>query len=293
MGGIVWLASYPKSGNTWMRFFLARLLNPGEEPFTDRVLHTIDQGLGIASARETFDEFAGLESSDLIPEDIDRLRPYVYRAIAAGRDTVYLKVHDAYLFTPENEPLFPLDATRAVIYIARNPVDVAVSLAFHSGITFDAAIDVMASESAVIGGKKGRLSGQLRQRVLSWSGHVGSWLDADIKCHLVRYEDMLQTPFETFRAVIHFLDLPADKQDVCATLDATRFERLREEEDRHGFREKNNAANRFFRDGRVGAWRDHLCAAQVEKILSRHWATMERLGYLGSELINPFASTIR
>lgn len=68
---IVWLASYPKSGNTWMRVFLTNYLRNADTPADINDL----EFMGIATARELFDMYAGFESSDLTHEEIDAARP--------------------------------------------------------------------------------------------------------------------------------------------------------------------------------------------------------------------------
>jgi len=96
--GIIWLASYPKSGNIWLWIFLTNLRRDGEEPVN---INELDGG-PIASARALFDEATGIESSDLTPEEIDRLRPGVYEQLATGaNETLFLKVHDAYTYTTD------------------------------------------------------------------------------------------------------------------------------------------------------------------------------------------------
>ncbi len=74
---IVWLASYPKSGNTWMRAFLSNYLADGDKPVD---INSLDTGGPIASARTIFDEAVGVEASDLTQDEIERYRPRVYRA---------------------------------------------------------------------------------------------------------------------------------------------------------------------------------------------------------------------
>jgi hypothetical protein len=283
MSSIVWLASYPKSGNTWLRIFLANLLGRGEFKLND-VLRSLDDGLGIASNRELFDEMAGLPSSELLPEEIDLLRPRVYDAIAAEyTEPLYLKVHDAWL-APGGEPLMPLEATRAAVYIVRNPLDVAVSFAFHRAANFDDTIAVMADPAFTFGRSPAGLPAQLHQRLLSWSGHVSSWLDAPgLKPHAMRYEDMVMRPFETFTAAVRFLKLADDEAAIRRAIDASRFDRLRDEEDQTGFVEKPRKAARFFREGQVGDWRSHLSPDQARRIIDDHRDVMRRLGYLDDD----------
>jgi hypothetical protein len=278
--GIVWLASYQRSGNTWLRIFLAHLLYGGGGELNLNEVSKMLADMPIASNRANFDEIAGIESSELSADDVDRLRPRVYEAIAAAATKVsYIKVHDAYLLTPAGEPLFSPQATRAAVYIVRNPLDVAVSFTFLAGhCNFDLTIAQMANPDRAVSAKSGTLPTQLRQRLSSWSGHVTSWIDAHgLKCHVMRYEDMIRDPVATFTAVVRFLELPHSEAAIGAAID-----NLRQAEARDGFVEKPVEAAQFFRAGRIGDWRDHLTVAQATTAISNHRAVMERLGYLNT-----------
>ena len=102
---IVWLASYPKSGNTWMRAFLSNYLADGDAPVD---INSLDTGGPIASARAVFDDAVGVEASDLTQDEIERYRPRVYLQVAANSsETLYLKIHDAFTYTPDGSPLVP------------------------------------------------------------------------------------------------------------------------------------------------------------------------------------------
>jgi hypothetical protein len=284
MTGIAWVASYPKSGNTWLRIFLAHLI--GERDYAlNEFSYAIDAGLGIASERRVFDAIAGVDASDLLPDEIDRLRPRVYEAVAAASTrTAFVKVHDAWLATPSGEPLLPPGATRCAIYIVRNPLDVAVSFAFHIGTSFDRIIACMADPDFTIGYETRRLRIQLRQRLSSWSGHIASWLDAPgIDRLVLRYEDMASCPLETFGAAARFLGRDASRDALLRAIEAAKFGRLQSEERERGFVEKPRMAERFFREGRVGGWRDHLSPEQAARIVADHGAAMRRLGYIDGE----------
>ena len=124
--GIIWLASYPKSGNTWFRFFLRALLNENE---------TRGCEMGMASSREVFDDYTGICSSDLTNDEIDSLRPGVYEQVVADAEKlpIFAKTHDACTNLADGEPMLSRKATAGAIYLIRNPLDVAVSFAYHSG----------------------------------------------------------------------------------------------------------------------------------------------------------------
>ena len=85
---IIWLASYPKSGNTWFRMFFSNLLSSSDEPVS--INNIMDPN--IASQRYLFDNYAGVNSSDLSEQEIGNLRPKVYAALAAElADTIFMK----------------------------------------------------------------------------------------------------------------------------------------------------------------------------------------------------------
>ena len=282
MSQIVWLASYPKSGNTWLRVFLSHFLSNGNQAVDINALEMIRA----AGRRDTFDEALGVESSDLTVDEIECLRPAVYRQFAERAPaTLYLKLHDANTRTADGKPLIPPDATRGALYVVRNPLDVAISAAHHSGVSVEQSIERLGTEDLAVPSNVHRLDPQLRQRLLSWSAHVLSWLDqTEIPVHLMRYEDMLSQPLETFRSALRFIGLPGDEERVGRALGLSSFESLQRQEQARGFRERPAAATAsFFRQGKAGGWREVLTPAQVRRILQDHGAVMQRLGYHAEE----------
>ncbi len=275
MSGILWLASYPKSGNTWFRAFLANLERDGERPVDINELPA-----QIASSIRIFDDAMGVEASDLTEEEIARLRPHVYRHLAeTSAATVFLKIHDAYTLLPHGEPLIPAEATAGAVYIVRNPLDVAISMAHHSNKPLEHTIEKMGATDAASSPELP--ARQLRQRFLSWSRHVESWIDGQaFPVHVVRYEDMQARPLETFTAAALFCAMPCDPERVRRALLNSSFEMLRKQEQESGFREKPMVASSFFRQGKAGGWREILSPAQVARIVDDHGAVMERFGYL-------------
>lgn len=235
MGGIIWLASYPKSGNTWLRIFLTNLMRDGGEPANINELF----GGPIASSRALFDELTGIEASDLTPEEIDRLRPEVYEQLAAAaEETLFLKVHDAYTRTADGRELLPPGAARGAIYLLRNPLDVAVAFAHHSCCDLETIIRRMADEEYAMLANPGKLSNQVRQRLLSWSSHVRSWVEAPIPVKVLRYEDMKQHPLETFTEAARFAGLPDEPARVRQAVAFSDFQELQRQEQEGGFKER-------------------------------------------------------
>jgi aryl sulfotransferase len=277
-GKIDWLASYPKSGNTWMRLLLANYYSEKEEP------HDINKpGVtnGIASSRFLFDNHLGINSSDLTDDEAMGLMPDLFLQMTQASDTKHwMKVHDAQAKLPDGRWLFPPEATGGIIYIIRNPLDVAVSRAFHDGHgDMEKAVNMLCDPKTAISGSS---KNQLRQIMGDWSHHVKSWVDQDaIRVLIVRYEDMLQDTARELARVLKFArgEVPVNAARVEIAVRNTAFETLQAAEAKSGFREGTAKQQQFFRNGKAGDWVNHLSPAQAERIRDVHSKEMGRFGY--------------
>lgn len=295
----IWLASYPKSGNTWFRMLVANL-SATDAPVD---INDLPERGGIASAREPFDYFTLIDSGLLTHDEIDVLRPRVYEELASGaQDDEYdkaqdmpeirfIKMHDAYTMTPAGEPLLAgARGAAGAILIVRDPRDVAPSLANHNRTSIDAAITFMNDDDSAFCCKLGQQHNQFRQQLPSWSGHLTSWLDqTDIPVHVLRYEDMQADTIGTFRQALAFAGRDASEDQIGRAVEFSRFHELQSQERTKGFREapRPQTNGSFFRRGKSGTWRDELTAEQVARIEAAHSLLMRRMGY---ELSEPLAN---
>ncbi len=278
---IVWLASYPKSGNTWFRVFLSNLLSKESNPVDINTLYATP----IASNRELFDEATGLSASDLTPEEIDNLRPGVYEYAARNiNELLFQKIHDAWLMTESGEPMFSKKVTHSAIYFVRNPLDVAVSFSNHLCKPLDATAKIMADESYAFSSTPSRLHLQLRQRLLTWSGHVQSWVDkSDLPIIVLRYEDMIANTFNTFSKAVAFLGIKATDEEIKMAISHSDIKEMQKQEAEKGFKEKPTNAISFFRKGVAGSWRTELSEDLVKSICNDQRKMMLRFGYLDKQ----------
>lgn len=277
-GRILWLASYPRSGNAWVRLFLANLASTDG---TALRINEIDR-MPMAAGRDFFENATGLESSELTPDETLRLRREVFLWLSDRADSIVpCRIHDAFVHLPDGSPLIEPAATFGAIYIIRNPLDVAVSLRYHFGLSADAAIDRMEDDGFRLGGR-GRT--QLRQALGSWSEHVTSWIAAPgVPVLTVRYEDLAGDPANTFARIATYSASAADAERIGRAIEFSDFREARRQEDLDGFHERPVAAERFFRSGRVGGWRDELTAAHVDRIVNVHHEVMRRFSYIDAE----------
>jgi aryl sulfotransferase len=281
MSKIVWLASYPKSGNTWVRIFLNNYLQNGRTPAD---INNLEDSMH-AGTRELFDRLTGVESSDLTAVEIDRARPWMYRRWAEDSpETLFVKVHDAYRCTDAGQPIFPQEATRTAVYIIRNPLDIAASMANHLSIGLDKAIAYLADEQYGLASSGHKLHRQLPQFMGSWHTHVHSWTNqTELPVHLVRYEDLRHAPLATFATLVRAVGLPVEPERLAQAVAFSSFDQVKQQETAVGFKERLPDTPAFFRHGQAGRWQVELSPTQIDTICRQHRATMQQFGYLDED----------
>lgn len=293
MAGLIWLASYPKSGNTWTRAFLSQYLDVGSLNFSRfNPNHNRLFGNPIASEPAVFDDTTGVSCAEIGPEAVARLRFAFHRDLAldlieqAPILPPLIKTHDA--FCHENgTPLVRHPETERAIVLVRNPLDVAVSYAAHLDCSVDKVIDRMGQSSAAFATTIRPSARVLGPVVGSWSHHVRSWTQqTDIPVLRLRYEDLLTDPHRQFAAILQFLGLTVDTERLDRAVAATEFDKLAAiERDTRIVTEPDDRV--FFRRGVSGDWRDHLTQGQVARLVADHGVEMAGLGY---EVPQPDAS---
>lgn len=277
---IIWLASYPKSGNTWFRVFLSNLLSNDDKPADINNLYNTP----IASSRQIFDDLTGLSSSELTYNEIENLRPEVYKQIAIeAEDIIYQKIHDAYHLTSKGNFLIPTEYSKGIIYFVRNPLDVAISFAHHSNCSIAKSITNMSNANYSFCAKNDKLQNQLVQKLDTWSNHVESWLNQkNIPVYLMRYEDMISDTFNTFKKAADFIGIKASDEQIQKAIKHSSIDELQKQERVNGFKEKSQNSESFFRKGEVNNWKDILSKEQINDIINKNSEVMKRLGYLDS-----------
>ncbi|MBT3330577.1 MAG: sulfotransferase domain-containing protein [Rhodospirillaceae bacterium] len=275
MGGIIWLASYPKSGNTWLRAFLHNLLRNPDQPAN---INELDQFCLGDSAGNWYEHVSnGRKLIDMTPEELAPLRTLVHKAFTnAHPDSVFAKTHNQ-LGESFGIPLVTMEYTVGAIYVVRNPLDMVASVADHFGYSLDGAIEMLGNPSA------GTINSEINAYEFygTWSQHVASWTQTENESLMhVRYEDMSEKPRQTFKRMADFLGVNPGRERLDKAIRFSSFKVLRSQEARSGFREKSSFSKKFFRSGKAGQWRDILSTAQVDAVVSDHHEQMERFGYL-------------
>ena len=254
---IIWLASFPKSGNTWVRTFLANY-------FLGK-----DRKIGINELREftlsdaRFD-FYQKAANGAYPADIDlqnymKIRSKALQLIAGARQgTHFVKTHQV-IEMVDGIPLIPPALTAAAVYIMRNPFDVAPSFSRHTGADLDSTIEMMTSAKNIVTSPQG-----LYEILGRWDQHVDLWTTVPgLPMVVLRYEDLLTDPRKGFGSILDFLQVKIDPVHLRKTIKATSFDALRKQEDTAGFIERPPTMEKFFHAGKSGGWREALTERQV------------------------------
>lgn len=278
MGKILWLASYPKSGNTWLRAFIHNLLRQADPKAGEKAVDINDMNV-LTTGDSLVQWFRHLDPRPPLAwsrADVARMRKGAQLAMMASkRETVIAKTHNA-LIQAHGHPTINMEMTAGAIYVVRNPLDLVLSLADHYGVDVDKAIEIMGDTN-----NGGLADGNIVFEIhSSWSVHVKSWTQRPHKGLLVvRYEDMLERPKPTFSGIARFMGFKVPEEKLDRAIELSSFKNLRQQEEAKGFQEKSAKGTKFFRVGKAGQWRDQLTQAQIDRIVEQHQEQMARFKY--------------
>jgi len=274
MGKIIWLASYPKSGNTWLRAFLHNLLRDPREGYD---INRMTDFSFSDSAIEIFQPFLKKPWQEWTQQDVTNTRWAAQRYICSKKiDDQFIKTHNCMIEYGGKPMLYP-EFTAGAIYVVRNPLDVAISLAHHYVVDQDEAIRILNNPANGTLGDE-HLVFEIHR---SWNLHVASWTEQIVPSKLIiRYEDMLEQPRQTFGKVARFLGLKPTADRLIRAIENSSFDKLRKQEDKQGFIERPPKASKFFRSGKANQWRNVLTPEQIDRVIEVNREQMKRWGYL-------------
>ena len=285
---IVWIASYPKSGNTWIRSLLASYFFSDDGIFDFKLLKNIKQfsskNLSLKSPENI--NYQARISKNWIPSQ---------EIINKDKKTHFLKTHNALCSINGNNFTDKFN-TSAAIYVVRDPRNLITSLVHHYELSLDEAFSFLTNKKKIIF----PINAEKREKDIKdhedfnflsdWSTHYQSWKNINFcPIKIIRYEDCLMDPQKVFVSTLNFLTkfvkFRLDKKKINNSLNSTSFENLSQMEKKEGFHESATSTKtmkkiRFFNLGKKNNWKSLLDKEIIKKIESRFKNEMSELKYL-------------
>ena len=288
---IFWIASYPKSGNTLLRAILSSLFFSKDGTFSLELIKSI-QGL---ENKWRLNFIKKVNPKDFLLLDKNEVLSKYWLDIQSKtnmqlqEDFTFLKTHHA-LVTYRNYPFSNENNCRGYFYLIRDPRDVAISWAKHANLSINRSIDFLINEMSGTEwnhSKNSLLPKNIVPKTIlsSWEKNIISWTKNNWRCPrmIIRYEDLVYNKKNTILSIINFFNnnykikfLDLDKK-IHKILESTDFEKLKEEEEKKGFKEATNGP--FFRSGKKNQWKKILKKDQIKKIENKFSKTMLAFGY--------------
>jgi len=283
---IFWIASYPKSGNTWIRAILTSLFFTKDGIFSFELFNSTS----IFEHAERFEFIKEINQNDYDNlSQLEILSKYWLqgqnKTVIKG-DFAFLKTHHACIAYGKNN-FTSTNNTLGTIYLIRDPRDVVISYSKHLGKTIDETIYLMKKIGASTLYKTGPNTKNKKyySYISSWDDNVKSWEEISVPKIIIKYEDLLDNPMKIIIEIVNFfkenynLKFASLENKLENIIKTTSFENLSNLEKQYGFLEATKHSN-FFRKGQKKQWRKILTHKQISEIEKSFKDLMKKYNYL-------------
>jgi len=284
MSKISWIASYPKSGNTYIRLLLSAYFYTADGIISD--FKPIDNIFKI-SRYEFLKNVANIPNIDDFinePKLISQYWDEAQKAISSKiKNNLFIKTHDC-MGIISNNKFTSEKYTKSFIYIVRDPRSVAVSYSHHTGYNIDKTIKYLTNKNYIINYSKEEKT--VPELVSSWNIHYNSWKSFLKKGNgiMIKYEDLVNNPADEFRKILIFLNnvmqFDINEKKIIKSVESTQLNNLKKLEKKMGFSEKSKNNQNFFRKGIFDEWKEVLTSKQIKYIENNFRSEMIELNYL-------------
>ena len=277
---IIWIASYPKSGNTWVRSFLSAYYFSKDGKFDINNLNRIED----YPNKQFFDE-------EVKEGEIHKHWKESQEKIIKERKVKFLKTHNSLIKAFGNDFTQP-KYSLGVIYIVRDPRNVITSVKNHNDFeTYDDALEFMQNDNAVLKDYKHLKNFAKTTIINSWKINYQSWTQNNFYRRMtIKYEDMIENSYKVFRDLIVFVNTicrfndGVDEVKLKNAIDTTNFDKLKDIENKGKFSEsvyslKDKRKIKFFYLGPENNWEKQLDKNLIDKMNDYYKEDLIRFGY--------------
>tara|TARA_Y100000590_G_scaffold229104_1_gene258444 strand:+ start:1996 stop:2850 length:855 start_codon:yes stop_codon:yes gene_type:complete len=284
MSKISWIASYPKSGNTYIRLLLSAYFYTVDgkisnfEPINNIFKISRYDFLKNVPDIPSIDDF--INQPKLISQYWEEAQKAISKKI---NKNLFIKTHDC-MATISNNIFTSEKYTKSFIYVVRDPRSVAVSYSHHTGYDIDKTISYLISKNYIINYAKEEKT--VPELVSSWNIHYNSWKNFTKKGHgiIIKYEDLVNNPVDEFTKILlflkNFIQFEINEEKIIESVKSTQLNNLKKLEKKLGFKEKPINNKYFFRKGIFNEWKEALTYKQIECIEKNFRSEMNELNYL-------------
>ena len=281
---IIWVASYPKSGNTWLRALLSSYFYSHDGNYNENLLKEIDQ----FPVRKYFEKF---DYDKTIVADTTKFWIKAQEIINSDNKLKFFKTHN--VFGKVNN--FDFTNTKnsiGAVYIVRDPRNVITSIKNHYELDDETALKWMTDKNNYIYDieRVKQVGYGDFQFISSWDLNYKSWkIQKKIPIKFIRYEDLTNQTYAVFLELIEFIYKVTnnseiiDKTKLKNALNSTTFEKLKRREKEHGFSEAvsftSNEKAKFFNLGPKNNWKEILNEDLEKQISELYKSDLEELSY--------------
>jgi len=278
---IIWLASYPKSGNTWVRYFLASLI------YSNQGKSGLDK-LGYIMQYPKRDQFEKLVSNF---DDFNQIKQnWINSQIKINSDNKVKIFKTHHILCSLGDDNFTDERnTLGAIYIVRDPRNVISSILYHFNLSStEEALNFIMEEKKFIGNMKNKINYPLYTLIGSWKSNYNSWKNIGKNFLLVKYEDLILSPNTEFRNIANYISniigIKFSEEQIKNSIEESSFKNLRNIEDKNGFIESiedtKNKKKKFFNLGPNNNWKKNLEKKFIDRIEKSFNNEMKELGYI-------------
>ena len=266
MKKIIWISSYPKSGNTFLRAMLSAFFYSKDGIFKQDYLKNI---------AEFPRDFFNLKSSNNFLNEIKEYEKIQKKISSTDKEIIFLKTHLANLTINKIFPTINKDYSMCSIYIVRDPRNVILSLKNHYNLDIKECLNFLMNDKNFICMKNKDLS-KGYTLILDWASNYLSWKNQkNINTIFIKFEDLVLDQEKTFIYILNklkkFMNLNIDKKKIQNVVKTTNFKYLRQLEEKEGFIENKimgiqGNKNYFFNKGIEQNFNKDLDPAITEEI---------------------------